>query len=69
MPPNPTAPRKYGSASQDSMPHNTAPPATKYEITNIQQVVGSIMYYARALDLTVMVALSTIASKQAKGKK
>ncbi len=30
-------------------------------------MIGSILYYARAVDLTVLVALSTIASEQAKG--
>ena len=59
--PYPTAPRKYGATSQDPMSHNTAQPATKYEITHIQQVGGSILYYTRALDLTVLVSLSTIA--------
>ena len=34
----------------------------------IQQIVGSILYlhYARAVDLTVLMALSTIAGEQAK---
>jgi hypothetical protein len=30
-------------------------------------VIGSILYYARAVNLTVLMALSTIASEQAKG--
>ena len=48
--------------------HKT-PPDTKEEITRIQQVVGSILYYAISVDLTVIMALSTITSKQAKSKK
>ena len=42
------------------------PEATEDEVTYIQQVVGNILYYARVVDLTVLMALSTIASKQAK---
>ena len=38
-------------------------------MTYIQQVVGTILYYARAVDLTVLMALSTIASEQAKATK
>jgi hypothetical protein len=34
-------------------------------IKHIQWVIGSILYYARAVDLTVLMALSTIASEQA----
>ena len=37
------------------------------EIKHIQRVIGSILYYARAVDLTVLMALSTIASKQTHG--
>ena len=65
----PTAPHKYGAASQEPMPHNMAPPATKDKITHIQQVVGSILYYAIAVDLTLLMALSAIASKQVKATK
>ena len=33
----------------------------------MQKIVGSILYYARAVDMTVLMALSTIASEQTKG--
>ncbi len=39
-----------------------------HDIKHVQRVIGSILYYARAVDLTVLMALSTIASEQAKGK-
>ena len=51
------------------MPHDTAPPATKEKITHIQKVVGSILYYAIAVDLTLLMYLSAIASKQVKATK
>ena len=64
--PYPTAPRKYRAASQEPMPQDTTPPTTKEEITHIEIIVGRILYYSRSFDLTVLVALSTIASEQAK---
>jgi hypothetical protein len=64
-----TAPRKYGKEAQDPLPQDDSPPATKEEIRRIQQIVGSILYYARAVDLTLLPALSTIASQQAKATK
>ena len=39
----------------------------KNDIKQVQQIIGSILYYARAVDLTVLMALSAIASKQSKG--
>jgi hypothetical protein len=38
----------------------------KKGIRRIQQIVGSILYYARAVDMTVLMALSSIASEQMK---
>jgi len=35
-------------------------------IKRIQQIVGSILYYARAVDMTVLMALSSIAVEQTK---
>ena len=46
-----------------------SPPATPEEITCTQSIVGSILYYARCVDLTVLAALSTIAAEQAKATK
>jgi hypothetical protein len=37
------------------------------EIKCIQKIFGSILYYAPTVDMTVLMALITIASKQAKG--
>ncbi len=60
-------PKRYGNNAQRPLPKDTFPPLSKEDITHVQQVIGSILYYARAVDLTVLMALSTIASKQAKG--
>jgi hypothetical protein len=37
------------------------------EIKEIQQVIGSILYYEQAVDITVLMALSSIAIEQSKG--
>ena len=43
-----------------------SPPVSKEEKVYIQQVVGSFLYYARAIDMTILHALSAIAAEQAK---
>ena len=60
-------PKRYGSDAQRPLPEDTSPPLSKEDIKHVQRVIGSILYYARAVDLTVLMALSTIASEQAKG--
>jgi hypothetical protein len=40
---------------------------TDKEIKKVQKIVGRILYYARAVDMTVLMVLSTIASEQTKG--
>ena len=64
--PYPVEPRKYGRAAQDPMEQDTSRNATEKETKKIQKVVGSILYYARGVDSTALVSLSTIASEQAK---
>ena len=67
--PYPATPRTYGAAAQDPTPDDDAPKATKDEVNYIQQVVGTILYYVRVVNITVLMALSTIASEQAKATK
>jgi hypothetical protein len=43
---------------------NESPPLDKHGIKRIQQIVGGILYYARAVDITVLAALSTLVSEQ-----
>ena len=64
--PYPVAQIKYGKAAQDPIAEDTSRAASDEEILKVQQVVGSILYYARAVDLTALMSLSTIASEQAK---
>ena len=58
------APKTYGTDAQRPLPQDTARRLEDDEIKPIQQVVGGVLYYARAVDLTVLAALSSIASEQ-----
>ena len=60
-------PKQYGSAAQSVAPPDDSKPLSADNIKHLQCIIGSILYYARAVDMTVLVALSTIASRQAKG--
>ena len=61
------APKQYGAKAQAPLPVDISPKLSDDEIKEIQQIVGSILYYARGVDITVLMALSSIASEQARG--
>jgi hypothetical protein len=61
------APKQYGAKAQAPLPVDVSPKLSPKEIKEIQCVIGSILYYARAVDITVIMALSSIAIKQSKG--
>ena len=58
-------PKLYTKGAQYPIPDNTTKKIDKSRINVIRQVVGGVLSYARAIDNTVLVALSAIASKQA----
>ena len=58
--------KKYGKAAQEPIPRDTSPLLNTSKVKRVQRVVGSILYYARAVDLSMLMALSSIASDQAK---
>ena len=60
-------PKKYGSEAQAPLPPDTTRKLNKDEIKKVQRIIGGILYYARAVDMTVLMALSTIASEQTAG--
>ena len=64
-PPNRIPPNKYGIGVQDPIPKYESPKTTEEEIKHVQGVVGSILFYTRAVDVTFLVALNTITTKQA----
>jgi hypothetical protein len=60
------APKQFGSEAQRPLPPDSSPRLDKKGIRRVQQIVGSILYYARAVDMTVLMALSTLAIEQTK---
>ncbi len=59
-------PKQYGPKAQTPLPVDTSPKLSPEEIKEIQRVIGSILYYAQAINITVLMALSSIAIEQSK---
>ncbi len=59
-------PKKFGSDAQAPLMPDATPVLDAGGIKQIQQIVGSILYYARTIDMTVLMALSSIAVEQTK---
>ena len=57
-------PITYGSNAQAPIPVGSSLPLDTKGNKRVQQIIGSILYYARAVDMTVLIALSSITSKQ-----
>ena len=55
----------YGRTIQHAKEEDTTPKLDKNKLNFVQQVTGTFLYYARAVDPTMMVALNSIASDQA----
>jgi hypothetical protein len=56
-------PKIYGANAQSPIPHDNSQKLTDNEVKKVHQTVGCILYYARAVDMTVLMALSIIASE------
>jgi hypothetical protein len=61
------APKQYRAKVQAPLPVDISQKLSPDEIKEIQRVIGSILYYARTVDITVLMALSSIAIEQSKG--
>jgi len=61
------APKQYEAEAQAPIPADISPKLSNKEIKEIQRIIGSILYYARVVDITVLMALSSIASEQTRG--
>ncbi len=61
------APKQYGAAAQSPLPINISPELSPDEIKETQWVIGSILYYAHAVNITILMALNLIAIEQSKG--
>jgi uncharacterized coiled-coil protein SlyX len=55
----------YGTETQYATQYET-PPLTEKKCLNIQKVTGSVLYYAIAVDPTVLMSLNDIATEQTK---
>jgi hypothetical protein len=55
---------QYGTKVQLTDPIDTSPCLPDQAIQRIQQIVGTLLYYSRAVDNTLLVALSALASEQ-----
>jgi len=48
---------------------NAIPALDAADCKHVQEVIGMLLYYARAMDVTMLTALVTLAMQQAKGTK
>jgi hypothetical protein len=63
--PYPHVPVEYGAKTQFVRPEDDSPQLGKDDKQFIMQVTGVFLYYAQAVDGTMLTALSAIASEQA----
>ena len=55
----------YGAQIQFATQPDSSPPLNKKKTQHVQSVVGLFLYYGRAIDFTMLVALNKIAAHQA----
>jgi hypothetical protein len=63
--PHPHVKPQYRAKTQYATNKDTAPPLTSEKTKYVQEVAGTLLYYARAVDSTILPALSAITTKQA----
>ena len=61
------APKQFGAKAQAPLPDDISPKLSPNKIKEIQRAIESILYYARVVDITVLMALSSIAILQSHG--
>jgi hypothetical protein len=59
-------PKKFEADAQTPLAVNSSPLLDEKGLKRVQKIVGSILCYARAVDMTVLMALSAIAVEQTK---
>ena len=57
----------YYGAKVQRVEEDKSPPLTPDQIKRVQKIVGTLLYYGRAVDSTLLTALSTIAARQSNG--
>jgi hypothetical protein len=65
--PSKWAPPQYGTKVQLTSPANESPKHTAQETKILQRVIGKFLYYARAVDPTMLHILSNLAASQTHG--
>jgi Reverse transcriptase (RNA-dependent DNA polymerase) len=65
--PHPWVQPDYGAKAQLTAPIDNTKPLDKHELKFVQEVLGTLLYYARAVDCTMLPAIGTLASQQANG--
>jgi hypothetical protein len=60
-------PQHNTKASQESIAPDESPLLPATDIKRIQKIVGTLLYYGRAIDNTMLVSLNTLAAEQSKG--
>ena len=56
----------FGATIQYPTSPDMSPGVEKSQITRIQQILGTLLYYSRMVDPTMLVAISSLASQQSK---
>ena len=64
--PHPAPPVRYGKAAQETAPPDNATPLPPDKHKRVQKVIGSFLYYGRAVDTTILKALNSLAHQQSK---
>ncbi len=64
--PHPHVIPQYGAKTQYAKDEDESPSLSKEETKYVQTVAGTLLYYARVVDPTILTALSAIATEQAK---
>jgi hypothetical protein len=54
-----------GKQSQKPTPEDSSEPLEQQDITRVQKIVGGCLYYARAVDATIVQAINAVSSEQA----
>ena len=62
--PHVCAPIHYGAHTQLTDPEDTTTPLNVAGIREVQEIVGVLLYYTRAVNSSILVTLNTIGSQQ-----
>jgi hypothetical protein len=57
---------QYGAKTQYAESQDESPLLNKEDTTHVQAVMGTLLYYAGAVDSTILTALSSLTTEQAK---